>query len=183
MLSRREFLHYAAMAAAWPTFLVEAFALGGTAALSAPILGRSRLRLRATSLSKDTHWGIFVQEVAVRSSKIVPLSLIACFEFGRQQDPAVYGEIVSAALPLVAEINETYRIAVYFFENAEVRLQPHSDSGLMANRFEAKYDDQGRTVSMKSSRWDHASLPNANVHEVSIAFEYTDSVQFGAKLR
>jgi hypothetical protein len=148
------------------------WAVGGTAALSAPITGAARLRMRATSLTRDSHWGIYVQEVAVRENLIVPLALIACFEFGRKQDPAVYAEIMSASLPVIASSTEPYRVAVYFFENREIILQPHSDIALLANRLKSDLDDRGRTVRMAASYWDNADVPNANIHEISIGFEY-----------
>jgi hypothetical protein len=128
--------------------------------------------MRATSLTKQSHWGIYVQEVAVRNNLIVPLSLIGCFEFGRKQDPAVYAEIMSAPLPIIAAATEPYRVAVYFFENRDISLQPHSDIALLANRLHSEIDDQGRTVRLMASYWDNADNPNANIHEISIGFEY-----------
>jgi hypothetical protein len=135
-------------------------------------IGAARLRMRATSLTKQSHWGIYVQEVAVRNNLIVPLSLIGCFEFGRKQDPAVYAEIMSAPLPIIASATEPYRVAVYFFENRDISLQPHSDIALLANRLHSEIDDQGRTVRLMASYWDNADNPNANIHEISIGFEY-----------
>jgi hypothetical protein len=150
----------------------DALALGGTAAVSAAIRGRAKLRMRATSISVDTHWGIYVQEIIVRNDKIVPVALIACFEFGRKQDPFVYPELISPLLPVIANQSEPFKIAVYFFEGREAEMQPHSDAALLGNRFETAEDASGRTISMKAAHWDNAALPTAVVHEISIAFEY-----------
>ncbi len=148
------------------------FAMGGTAAISSSITGPVKLRMRATSISEGTHWGIYVQEVAIRESRIVPLALIACFEFGRKQDPFVYPELMSPILPIVAARDEPYKVAVYFFENSEIKMQPHSDMALLANQFEIADDPTGRTLSMKATYWDRPELPTAVVHEINIAFEY-----------
>jgi hypothetical protein len=150
----------------------RALALGGTAAVSAPISGPAKLRVRATSISVETHWGIYVQECVVRHDEIVPVALISCFEFGRKQDPFVYPELNSPLLPIIAGPSEPFKIAVYFFEGREASLQPHSDAALLANRFETAEDASGRTTSMKVSYWDNAALPTAVVHEISIAFAY-----------
>jgi hypothetical protein len=155
-----------------PLIAAESFALGGTAAVSAAIVGPAKLRMRATSISVDTHWGIYVQEVIVRNDRIVPLALVACFEFGRKQDPFVYPELVSPLIPVIAKPSEPFKIAVYFFEGREAEMQPHSDAALLANRFETAEDASGRTISMKAAHWDNAALPTAVVHEISIAFEY-----------
>jgi hypothetical protein len=150
----------------------DVLALGGTAAVSAAIRGRAKLRMRATSTSVDTHWGIYVQEVVVRNDRIVPVALIACFEFGRRQDPFVYPELVSPLLPVIANPSGPFKVAVYFFEGREAEMQPHSDAALLANRFESAEDASGRTISLKAAHWDNAALPTAIVHEISIAFQY-----------
>jgi hypothetical protein len=116
--------------------------------------------------------GHIVQEEAVRGDVIVPLALIACFEFGRKQDPFVYPELISPRLPLIAGQGEPYRIAVHFFQNKDVALQPHLDAANMANRFESTEDADGRTVRMHASHWDNALLPLAVIHEISLEFEY-----------
>jgi hypothetical protein len=147
-------------------------ALGGTVAISAPITGPVRLRMQATSLAKSSHWGIYVQEVVVVDGKIEPTALIACFEFGREEDPAVYGQIVSTALPLTANPEAPYKVAVYFFENRKVELQPHSDQACLANRLETTLDATGRTSLMRAGYWAQAHLPNALIHDITIGFEY-----------
>jgi hypothetical protein len=171
MNRRRLLLTPLALCAPFPV-ATDALALGGTAAVSAAINGPARLRMRATSISVDTHWGIYVQEIIVRNDEIVPVALIACFEFGRKQDPFVYPELVSPLLPIIASPSGPFKIAVYFFEGREAKLQPHSDAALLANRFETAEDASGRTIKMKAAYWDKAALPTAVVHEISVAFEY-----------
>ena len=128
--------------------------------------------MRARSISENTHWGIYVQEVVVRDSRIVPVALIACFEFGRKQDPFVYPELTSALLPLVTPDETPYKIAVYFFENRDASLQPHADAALLANRFEEELDPLGRTSRMRAAYWDNAALPTAVIHEIDLIFQY-----------
>ena len=174
MLNRRQILQIAAVPAAWSAMTGAALPLGGAAAVSGQITGRARVRMRASSTSTGSHWGIYVQEMAVADSKPVPRALIACFEFGRKQDPFVYPQVISAGLPLMAGLDEPYRIAVYFMQNAGVQLQPHSDSAILANRLEAKADEKGRTLSMTASHWDDDQLPLALIHEISLQFEYPE---------
>ena len=171
-MNRRQLLALSATAILSPLAATRANAIGGTAAISTPITGPVRLRMRATSLAKDTHWGIYVQEVVVTDGKISPTALIACFEFGRKGDPAVFPELLSAPLPLIAPPGAPYRVAVYFFEGREVTLQPHSDAAMLANHFDLRLDPQGRTAAIKASSFGSAELPMANVHEISILFEY-----------
>jgi hypothetical protein len=115
-----------------------------------------------------------VQEMTVRDGKLEPRALIACFEFGRKQDPFVYPEVVSTALPVIAAFDQPYRIAVYFLQNREIALQPHSDTAIMANHLESKADAKGRTSSLTASHWDNDDLPLAAIHEISIQFDYPD---------
>ncbi len=184
MPDRRQLLKFTGTALLWPILSRGALAQGGAAALSAPITGQVRLRMRATSLTQHSRWGIYVQEVVIRNDLIVPLALISCFEFGREQDPAVYAQISSPPLPVAAAEGEPYRVAVYFFENREVKLQPHSDAALLANRFEEAHDEGGRTTGLKASYWDNANVPNANIHEISIVFDYVGAATpGGAKLQ
>ena len=173
-MNRREILQLSGATLLSPLFMQSAFALGGTAALSAPIVGPVVLRMRASSKSENTHWGIYVQEVVIVDGKIVPVALIACFEFGRKQDPFIYPELISTQLPLIAPRDLPYKIAVYFFENRDVALQSHSDANMMANRFDATFDALNRTAIMKASYWDHAELPTANMLDISLVFEYPD---------
>ena len=84
----------------------------------------------------------------------------------------MYGEIVSTPVPAIANPAEPYRVAVYFFENRDVVLQPHDDTALMANRLQSVLDDKGRTLRMDAGHWDDANVPNANIHEISIGIEY-----------
>lgn len=172
MLSRRQILQIAAMPAAWSAMTGAALPLGGAAAVSGQITGRAQLRMRASSTSAGSHWGIYVQEMAVSESRLVPRALIACFEFGRTQDPFVYPQLTSPALPLMAGLDEPYRIAVYFFQNREAQLQPHSDSAILANWLDAKADGKGRTLSMTAAHWDNDDLPLAMIHEISLQFDY-----------
>jgi hypothetical protein len=174
MLRRRQILQLAALPVAWSIPPSFALALGGAAALSGQLTGRARLRMRASSTTTGSHWGIYVQEVAVRDAKLVPRALIACFEFGRKQDPFVYPQLVSSALPVIAEIDRPYKIAVYFLQNREVVLQPHSDAAIMANHLESRTDAKGRTSSLTASHWDNDDLPLAAIHEISIQFDYPD---------
>jgi hypothetical protein len=150
----------------------SAQALGGSAAISSAISGPGRLRMRATSISSGTRWGIYVQEVVVRGEKILPVALIACFQFGRKQDPFVYPELISPILPIAADPAKPFKIAIYFYEGREAELQPHSDAALLANRFETSEDKDGRTMLMKAAYWDNPALPTAVIHEISIAFDY-----------
>jgi hypothetical protein len=171
-MNRRQLLALSGAAIILPFEATRAIALGGTAAISASITGPVRLRMQATSLAKNTHWGIYVQEVVVVDSKIEPTALIACFEFGRPDDPAVYQQLVSTVLPLTADADEPYKIAVYFFENRKVELQPHSDEACLANRLETEIDTSGRTLEMRAGYWEQADLPNAAIHDITIGFEY-----------
>jgi hypothetical protein len=173
-MNRRQWIKFAGASALTCICLGYALALGGTAAISSAISGQAKLRMRATSISESARWGIFVQQVVVRSDKILPVALIACFEFGRKQDPFVYPELTSAALPLATPPDEAYKIAVYFFENSDAVLQPHSDAACLANRFESTEDASGRTMSMYAAYWDDAQLPMAVVHEISIGFSYLE---------
>ena len=172
MFSRRRFIQLSGASGLMFACASPGFALGGTAAISAPISGPARIRMRARSISENTHWGIYVQEVIVRDSLIVPVALIACFEFGRKQDPFVYPELTSTLLPLVTPGETPYKIAVYFFENKDASLQPHSDAALMANRFEGELDALGRTSRMRATYWDNAALPTAVIHEIDLVFQY-----------
>jgi hypothetical protein len=172
MLSRRQLLQFATLSFSPGLMQRKAFALGGAAALSAQITGGARLRMRASSTTTGSHWGIYVQEMAVRGDKLVPLALIACFEFGRTQDPFVYPQVMSSALPVIAALNEPYRIAVYFVQNREIALLPHSDTAILANHLESKIDDKGRTLSLTAAHWDNDDLPLAAIHEISIQFDY-----------
>jgi hypothetical protein len=174
MLSRRQILQIAALPAAWQMVPGKAFSAGGAAALSGQITGRAMLRMRASSTTAGTHWGIYVQEMTVRETALGPRALIACFEFGRKQDPFVYPQITSPALPVIADLNEPYRIAVYFVQNGDVSLQPHSAAANLANRLEANTDAQGRTTSLTAAHWDNDDLPLAAIHEISIQFDYPD---------
>jgi hypothetical protein len=174
MLRRRQLLQLAALPAAWSVFRGHALALGGAAALSAQIIGRAQLRIRASSTATGSHWGIYVQEMTVRDGKLEPRALIACFEFGRKQDPFVYPEVVSTALPVIAALDQPYRIAVYFLQNREIALQPHSDAAIMANHLESRTDAKGRSSSLTASHWDDDDLPLAAIHEISIQFDYPD---------
>ena len=171
MIGRRQMLFLSGAGALG--FAHPSFALAGTAAISSAINGPVKLRMRATSISQGTHWGIYVQEVVIRQSQIVPVALVAWFEFGRKQDPFVYPELKSPLLPIVASRDEPYKIAVYFFQNRDVSMQPHSDMALLANRFETVDDSSGRTQSLMAAYWDHAELPTAVVHEINIRFEYS----------
>ena len=173
-MNRREVLQGAGAAALpglWPN---RSFALGGTAAISGWISGPVKLRMRATSISENTHWGIFVQQVVIRDAKIVPVALVACFEFGRKQDPFVYPELTSSALPLTTPLDEAYKVSCYFFEKRETVLQPHSDAANLAIRFESAEDATGRTKSLYAAHWDDDYLPTAVIHEISIGFDYPD---------
>jgi hypothetical protein len=171
-MNRRQLLRLSGAAMLLPLPAIRAQAMGGTAAISAAITGPVRLRMQATSLAKNTHWGIYVQEVVVADGKIEPTALVACFEFGRPDDPAVYQQLVSTALPLTADPDEPYKVAVYFLENRKVDLQPHSDEANLANRFESKLDASGRTALLKASYWESPDLPNAAIHDITLVFEY-----------
>jgi hypothetical protein len=171
-MNRRQLLALSGAAVLSPFKARDAFAIGGTTAISAAITGPVRLRMQATSLAKNSHWGIYVQEVMVVDGKIEPTALIACFEFGRIDDPAVYQQLLSTALPLTADPDEPYKIAVYFFENRKVELQPHSDEANLANRFESTIDASGRTLLMRVGYWERADLPNAAIHDITLGFEY-----------
>jgi hypothetical protein len=171
-MNRRKMLQCAGASALYGLCPASAFALGGTAAVSGWIKGPAKLRMRATSISENTHWGIFVQQVIIRDAKIVPVALVACFEFGRKQDPFVYPELTSAQLPLTTPPGDPYKIAVYFLDNRDTVLQPHSDAANLANRFESAEDASGRTRSMYASYWDNAQLPMAVIHEISVGFVY-----------
>jgi hypothetical protein len=171
-MNRRKLLLLPLALGAPALFAERALALGGTAAVSAAITDPARLRMRATSISADTHWGIYVQELVLRDGKLVPMALIACFEFGRKQDPFVYPELASPRLPVIASQFEPYKIGIYFFEGREAELQPHSDAAMLANRFETAEDASGRTTSMNAAYWDRAELPTAVIHEISVNFEY-----------
>jgi hypothetical protein len=171
-MNRRQLLALTGAAALLPFQAGRVNALGGTAAISAPITGFVRLRMQATSRATNTHWGIYVQEVVVTDGKIEPTALIACFEFGRSDDPAVYQQLLSTALPLTADPEEPYKIAIYFFENRKVELQAHSDEACLANRLETELDASGRTSLMRAGYWEQANLPNAAIHDITIGFEY-----------
>jgi hypothetical protein len=171
-MRRRQLLALSGAAVLLPLHVHPANALGGTAAISTPIAGPVRLRMQATSLAKNKHWGIYVQEVVVTDGKIEPTALIACFEFGRTNDPSVYAQIESTVLPLTASPEDSYKIAIYFFENRKVELQAHSDEACLANRLQVKLDANGRTLQMRAGYWEQADLPNAAIHDITIGFEY-----------
>jgi hypothetical protein len=174
MLRRRQILQLVALPFGLRVISGRALALGGAAALSAEITGRAQLRMRASSTTTGSHWGIYVQEMATRDGKLEPRALLACFEFGRKQDPFVYPQLASSALPVIAALDQPYRIAVYFFQNREIVLQPHSDTAIMANHLESKTDAKGRTSSLTASHWDNDDLPLAAIHDISIQFDYSD---------